>query len=72
MSPEMGEPIDLPSCDDPSIFLACVRVDIDIDVLRDESSLKVMMPDGVILTRCEDSDSGKQAIFLQILLTFMD
>ena len=52
------EYVPLAGCNDTSVYLQCFKVEVNTDVILDDTVNQMALPDGTILTRSEICDDG--------------
>ena len=53
-----NERVSLAGCNDTSIYLQCIKVQVNMDAILDDAVTEVSLPDGTIVTRSEICDDG--------------
>lgn len=54
----------LPDCKDPSIYLSCMNVQVNMKAVLDDNIKEVALPDGTVVKRskkCDDGQPGENA-----------
>ena len=54
----VNEEVSLAGCKDSSIYLQCIKVQVNMGAILDDATTEVALPDGTIVTRSEICDDG--------------